>query len=260
MMRNYVKHMRKKKNLQINREILDEISNKLKRSKRAVYYRIQKYAKEHNIVKPNMAAYALAKDLGVDVSKYLDANELDELQSIYGNKPIISIQNHGKQTDKQNSIKPIKPLRRIGQTKIFDDAYEMAEIYQYIYVFENILRYIIKNELSSKYGDVWWDKCVSSAIKYNVKGRKQGEDKDRWHIKRGADNIYYTDLDDLGKIIDKNWDDFKAIFPKQHWIKARIEEITKSRNIVAHSNKLSDKEKARIRMYYDDLIKQITNY
>ena len=73
----------------------------------------------------------------------------------------------------------------------------------------------------------------------------------------GHTPIYYTDFGDLGSLLQNNWPDFEDLFPDRNWILARIGELELSRNIIAHSNTLDERELLRIRLYLQDWIKQV---
>ena len=84
------------------------------------------------------------------------------------------------------------------------------------------------------------------------------ENVNRWHSRRGANPIFYTDMGDLSSIIIGNWDVFDALFPNQAWITQKFNEIELSRNIIAHNNFLEEREIKRIRLYFEDWNKQIS--
>ena len=134
----------------------------------------------------------------------------------------------------------------------------MSRVYPYIYLFENSVRYLIKEILGRKYGDNWWEEKAPTATKREVMKRIAREDVHRWHAKRGAHPIFYSDMHDLYSIIVKNWKDFKDLFPDQTWIKSRVEEIELSRDIIAHNNPLPDDEITRLKLDLKAWVKQIS--
>ena len=89
-------------------------------------------------------------------------------------------------------------------------------------------------------------------------GDRQGKEGTlRWHVRRGEAEIYYTDFGDLKDLIISNWEDFEDLLPDQHWISARLDELEASRNVIAHSNLLDQRELDRIKMYLEDWIRQV---
>ena len=143
---------------------------------------------------------------------------------------------------------------------LVDEAAEMSKIFPVIYLFENSVRNLVKIVLENKYGDGWWDSKVSTKTKDKVDDRLKQEDANRWHGKRGVHKIFYTDIEDLKSIIISNWEDFKAIFRNQAWVQSKIEEIELSRNIIAHNNPLSDRDIKRLRINFEDWIRQISKF
>ena len=111
--------------------------------------------------------------------------------------------------------------------------------------------------MKKNYGKDWWDDKTSTPIKDKYNDRKSKEDMNPWHGKRGAHPIFYIDLVDLGKIININWPSFKDILPSQHWLKQRIDELSHSRNPVAHMNPISNRDYRRVELYVTDLMRHL---
>ncbi len=136
-------------------------------------------------------------------------------------------------------------------------ALDALEAYLAFHCFENAARELVNERLSELYGSGWWLDHSSKPLQKKVEDRKLREGKDRWHMKRGASEIYYTDFGDIGSLIQFNWTDFEDLFPDVNWITMRFNELEKSRNIVAHSNTLEKHEKERISLYLRDWIRQV---
>ncbi len=128
--------------------------------------------------------------------------------------------------------------------------------YLAFFCLENSARELISERMAERHGTDWWDK-VSRSIRERVEGRQNKEGKDRWHMKRGATHIYYTDFGDLKSIIQLNWGDFEDLFPDVNWVIMRFTELEASRNIVAHNNVLEKHEIDRIKMYLVDWVRQV---
>ncbi len=134
-------------------------------------------------------------------------------------------------------------------------AMEMSEVYPLIYVLENSFRKLVLTTLEGKYGKDWWmNATIATDTRRNVDSRMKQEDENRWHARRGAHPIFYTDFSDIGLIIINNWSEFKDIFHKQYRLLAKFEEIELSRNIIAHNNPLPEKEIKRLKLNFDDWI------
>lgn len=249
----------------INKKIFEAIQNHPSMkglSKRTIYNRIAETRKQIGTWHSKRAAAAyLASTLGIDVYKLLREHpeQLEELRKI-GALPSIAQTRIIKEVRERPSItvdeKVIETF--LLPSNLADQARKMSSIYPYFYVFENLLRHVIMSTLKKKYGENWWNIAnISKEIRDQVKIRKKSEGKNRWVGKRGSHEIFYTDLGDLGLIINSNYDDFKDLFPNLTWIKSRVDDVEKSRNILAHNNPLPDNEMKRIRIYLKDLLNQL---
>jgi hypothetical protein len=122
---------------------------------------------------------------------------------------------------------------------------------------ENAVRELVRERLTQLHGANWWDSHVSAALRQKVAGRREKEGENRWHTRRGAHELSYTDFGDLALILQQNWADFEDLFPDQNWITTRLKELEQSRNVIAHNNVLDDREIDRIRMYLTDWMRQV---
>jgi len=210
----------------------------------------------------NAAAHVFAQKHKVSVFRYLDDKDGETL-SKYNASTRTSSNNSGKaRSRKFEQIIRIGPLGDIKDpvisAKIAKDAKEMANVYPFIYVFENSVRIIVTKVLELKYGKDWWKKAkINRKISDKVKIRKKDEDKNKWHGKRGAHEIYYTDIEELMSIIENNWKFFEPHLPKQHIVKAIIEIIGTSRNVLAHNNPLGKDDILSLKLNYRRWTKQV---
>lgn len=137
------------------------------------------------------------------------------------------------------------------------DAMQAFPAYLAFFCLENAVRQLVMERLSENHGSDWWEKCTSKSIRDQVSSRQEKEGKNRWHTRRGEHEIHYTNFGDLKDILISNWEDFDELFPDQNWISSRLDELESSRNIIAHSNVLDDRELERIELYLDDWIRQV---
>jgi hypothetical protein len=70
-------------------------------------------------------------------------------------------------------------------------AMEALPAYLAFFCLENAVRELIADRLGENQGPAWWLDKVPSAIRDKVSKRQEAEGKDRWHIARGAAQIYY---------------------------------------------------------------------
>lgn len=149
---------------------------------------------------------------------------------------------------------------------ILGDAQKMAGIYPLLYLLENSIRRLIISVLEQSYGVDWWNSGLSNSgnvkkIKASVADRMAGENQKKWHQKRGAHEIYYTDFNSLGTIIFSKKEDF---FPEplgdQTFIQGLFNEIIPSRNVLGHMNPLENDSITDIRLKYSRWLKIVKEF
>jgi hypothetical protein len=259
----------------LSKRLRDEVSKKLKiKSHVQLWRRVNTFAVDRKIADRDVALLMLAYEEHVDVRKprySVPQKKLDKFeeelkaQKTATPTPVFTIaqsRRKGKRISSKQILielgKGIKVTDPLLPTKLVVEATQMANVYPVLYVFENSVRNLVSQVMSAKYSDKWWDQKVGSTIKKKVLGRIQKEHENRWHGKRGAHPIFYTDIEDLKSIITTNWQDFKDLFPSQQWVSARIDEIEMSRNVVAHNNPLEKRDIQRLELYLGDWIRQIS--
>lgn len=226
-------------------------------------YQMIKDIKRSRGVDVRTAANYVAAKLNIDVqqTKYgltnPDKQKLRELLATGEAVSAIAIPSDAKSKMTSHPV-PIQIGTRVAEILLLTptlvkQANEMAGVYPLVYVLENSFRQLIFKNLGNKYGGDWWDQSnIPGDIRKKVASRLKQEDENRWHSKRGAHPVFYTDLNDIGAIIINNWREFKDVFKKQYRLQAKLEEIELSRNIIAHNNPLPDKEIKRLKLNFDD--------
>jgi hypothetical protein len=135
---------------------------------------------------------------------------------------------------------------------------EMSQVYTFLYCIENSLRLFIDKVFLAKLGDNYVEKIkLPGDIHKKIKNRKSGQEKNKWLSIRGNNDLFYLDLEDLGRIIQNNWGLFKEYFPDQNWIVGKIKEISNVRNLVAHNSYVKEDERDLLRLYYTQILKQL---
>lgn len=245
----------------INRKIMNEL--KKKESQSRIYAMIKKIRENsgYSVVKEE-AACLLAGQLGIDITKFLQSEELEKLKSLQSITPIKIITKGDKKSIKIITVKigrfNIKEQESFLPKKTISEARKMADkVYPIFYVFENSARNLILIVMESRYRKNWWDNKVPKDIQKKVNGRLKQEGGNKWHSKRNVHKIFYTDFGDLKSIITNNWNDFKKFFPRQDWITSRFSDLELSRNIIAHNNPLQDDDIKRLETYFKDWIRQL---
>lgn len=253
----------------INKQMIGELRRKMDvKTERRVYQKI-KEIKDTQLVSNEKAAYMLAYEYGIPLSKYLDGPQLEEIRSFIKTSKLESVKIIKKSTGAKtinlnlhfdNIFKNIKdPLL---PEKIFSDAKKMAQYYPYFYILENSIRNLIMIVMTNKYGRNWWKDEIEKNNNFKklceeVVSRKNLEDEFRWHGKRNAHEVYYVDIDNLRKIVIDYWPNFKNIFKECSWFDNMLQTINKSRRVIAHNNPLSERDFKRIEITLQDWCDQI---
>ena len=157
---------------------------------------------------------------------------------------------------------PLSPVAKIEENDfspiLIHEAERMASVYALFYCLENAVRELISDRLSERHGFGWWDTtCVSEKIKKAANDLKEKEEKNKFHTKRASSMIGYTMFGNLSQLIINNWQDFSDLFPDQHWVSSRLNDLELSRNIIMHTNSLPEIEIGRIESITRDWIRQV---
>ena len=62
--------------------------------------------------------------------------------------------------------------------------------------------------------------------------------KDTWLEGKKGMCSGFTDFGHLSGIIIEKWQYFEGMFPSQHWLKQRMDELEKARHFIAHNRML----------------------
>jgi hypothetical protein len=133
----------------------------------------------------------------------------------------------------------------------------MAYVYGIFYCFENLVRELVAQRLEERKGPNWWDASVPENVKKRVEQKRTDVEKNKWHQAVYQRNIDFTLFGDLASIVIKEWEEFDDLFPNQPWVKQRLDELERSRNVIAHANLLPDSEIERLEQYLEDWLRQV---
>jgi hypothetical protein len=248
----------------VNKDLRKALFDKLGIKPPAMSERVSRIKIKYGPTTTELATYLLAYQVGIDIAKYLDDETVEKVRQLRqhlptfekprGQQKISAGQSDGSVVvnlgAKVSITDPVLPKH------VLSEASKMAEIYPLFYIFENSVREVIVRVMQAKYGSTWWDK-VPGKIRRDVDARIADEENNPWHGKRKSHGIYYTDIKDLIGIVNDKWDDFKNVFPSLHWFSQEIEVISRSRNIVAHNNPLSEKDARHLRTFFEIWYDQI---
>lgn len=138
-----------------------------------------------------------------------------------------------------------------------DRSQKMAYVYSLYYCFENLVRELVAQRLEERRGPNWWANCVPENVRKRVDQKRSDAEKNQWHQAVYESNVDLTLFGDLAAIIVKEWAEFDDLFPSQLWVKQRLDELERSRNVIAHANLLPEPEIKRIEQYLEDWVRQV---
>ena len=233
-----------------NKELKKALLEKLGITPQALSQRIQRM-RDKSPMSTEEGTYLIAHMQGIRIDKYLDEGQVKAIRELDRNfnTQVAPPSRLKKNTSKKDSTRIIKfpekfntsdPL--LDNTKL-KEATEMAAIYPILYVLENSIRELIKRVMEANYGEHWWHEKTktgrSKSIGEKVKQRMANEQKNKWHQRRGAHPIYYTNLTDLKTLLSSNGSKFfPHILSKKEWFLNLMDELEPSRNVLCHMNPL----------------------
>ena len=248
-----------------NRELRKALLKKLGGiTPQALSLRAQKVKRDRGPMSTEDAVYVIAHDNDLDISKYLTADEVARIRSI---RPAVSGSQAAAAPRATRPRRPRDVAVTIGKSlpirdpvlpeQIIKEARQMAQqVYPKLYLLENSAREVIRRVMSGAFGKDWWNSAPAK-VRANVEKRRAAEKNRPWHGKRGAHEIFYTDIDDLKTIVNGNWKLFEHIFQDFNWFSNLINVVSPSRNISSHHNPLHPDDIKRIDVYFSDWNKQM---
>jgi len=135
-------------------------------------------------------------------------------------------------------------------------AQAMSIVYAAIAAFEHSARKFVTRVMVDEYEEEWQTK-ISEKIRTFAEGRRDEEEKTKWHGVRGADLLGYTELKHLPQIIGQNFELFEPYVRSQDWVNSIFGTLERSRNVIMHSGVLDLPDVERIGMAMRDWNKQV---
>ena len=172
---------------------------------------------------------------------------------------IASREDRGELIPSMDSQPADSPLGKYGEhfsPELRGRAQKMIYVYGLFYCFENTVRDLVAQRLEERKGPHWWN-VVPENVRKRVDQKTKDAEKNKWHQTAIESDIDHTLFGDLAAIIVKEWQEFEDLFPGQMWVKQHLDELERSRNVIAHGNLLSDAEIERIEQYLDDWLLQV---
>ncbi len=183
-------------------------------------------------------------------SKKLDSLEPRDLGEVLGLEATVRL----AETLLEENMHAVQPT--------LDDATDrMKQAYELLFRLENSLRLLIEKELKRRFGEVdWWEKGATHDAK-KESARNQKDPRWKWHDLLKASPLNYVDFATLHDIIvNKNWENFKAILGPQATFTATFKSLEMPRIVIAHNNLLSQEEFYDFRRNTERLLRMIRAY
>jgi hypothetical protein len=238
----------------INRQLRRDLLLKLNISKQALSNRAKRLKGIYGPMTTEEAIYIIAHTEGLDVSKYLPLAVVDRVRSLVPRGRFVRQIEPVSPSLKKRRRKPIPKSYPLLSAKIGNQAYTLGEdAFPLLFQFENSIRTLIERVLS-KAGTDWWDKRVPDDVQRNVRRTMNKEKRYPYRDRRGSHPLYYSNLDDLKKIIidPVNRPDFQKIIINFEWFKVKMDEVYMARNNLAHCVPLPKDDVTRIRLFHRD--------
>jgi hypothetical protein len=141
------------------------------------------------------------------------------------------------------------------------NACKVSELYIILHCYENSVRRLVEQVLSSQLGQDWWEIAANQHMKNMMETRRQTEQRKRWLSPRGQMSpLYYVEWGDLVRLIRKHEEFFLPYISELRFIESRFEDLESLRNIIAHHGMLpSDDDFHRIVISFRDWCRQVGN-
>ncbi len=211
------------------------------------------------------AVYVIAHQEGIDISRYLDPETLAQARQLVRDLTTAAPRGpvtHGRGARERTSATRNVTITLPGAEELTDPflppaaadhCRRMAELYSYVYVFENSVRAFVREVLEKHCGADWWENAVPRRVRDKVASRKEKHGDNPWHSSPSADRLSYADIDDLTAIIDKNSKHlaplFKGVREGYRWLTSKLNHIELHRNVLAHNNPLSKDNADELKRY-----------
>ena len=247
-----------------DRRLLADLLKRLRVTPQALSQRRQRLQKL--VAMPvDIATYIIAHREGMRIDRYLDHDTIERVNRVEeqlrakesaavvparttpSTKPPSTASAAGRRARRS----PLSAIDAVLSATQLDNAQRMAEqVYPVLYAFENSVREFLDGHLTAAYGHDWFsdNQIVSKGPRENVERNRKAEDRNRYHSQRTARPIYYTNLDDLSKIVQstKGCRVFKDLFPRPTWFPELVGRFEVSRYIVAHMNPVTATDVRRL--------------
>ncbi len=231
-----------------NRKLRRALLEKLKITPQALSQRVKRLKKESPMTTTE-AIYVVAHQNGIILDRFLSGDEIQRVRALLPGARNVSLDrpvsaSRGTKTRATEGRTIViggqfKATDPILTQRVLGEAKEMAALYPFLYVLENPVREAIDRVMKKKHGPQWWNTYAPQGLRDHVSKRMADENIHSWHQRRASEHLCYLDLDQLPALIRKNQADFVPDFLSSvEWFTQFIEEIYRSRCVLAHMNPL----------------------
>lgn len=136
------------------------------------------------------------------------------------------------------------------------------EGYKMLFDLELSIRIFIKFGLEEKSKNLnigGWLKLIPNKIIEDCESRRDTETSLQYQDFKNYELLDYSSLEELKKIITKNWDYFQIYFIDQNTIITKFNELKPIRHTIAHNRRLCISEFDRLKILYKDIKKAINS-
>jgi energy-converting hydrogenase A subunit M len=182
-----------------------------------------------------------------------DALKIFGMQNLMVEADLARLEKDGIDLGRSNSFKKAIVVvdTELFEVDIISQAKIMADFYVLYYSLENTIRRLISGRLQEKYGLNWWEDKVPNGVKNGV-AEKQKKEKDTPMSIRSDDPLCYINFGELIDILNANWSDFSDTIRSQRAMQQVLTQFNLIRNVIAHSNDLSEDEIDRLKLLIKD--------
>ncbi len=247
----------------LDKKLVHKIAEKTGKLDLAIVKNVSALASRKNI-SPEVALILTAKkhEIGsASVFKKLSPHQVIQLNGEFN----IPAERRGNAKGKGIEKKIIRPVLTNIKTE-FADPYLPDSLYSNIpsegysimFATENSVRVFIVRILQNAFGEKWWDEVQGKKslkeMVAKVADRKTKDSENWYHSKRGTHEIYYTDYVELLHIIRVFNPNFAKFFKNGATknLLGKLEELTPTRNVIAHNNPITIKDLERLKVHARD--------
>jgi hypothetical protein len=181
-----------------------------------------------------------------------DALKIFGMQNFMLEAELARIERDGVEIGHSQTIKKDDVVdTELFEADIIVQAKKMADFYVLYYSLENTIRRLISGRLQEQYAANWWEDKVPNGVKNSV-ADKQKKEKDTSMSIRSEEPFSYTNFGELIDILNSNWSEFSDTIRSQRAMQQVLTQFNLIRNVIAHSNELSEDEIVRLKLLIKD--------